>query len=138
MSDRWKIWKASVLVLSIAACSATIAEHADNDRIVEIAGRSHMHLHIQLRDGFKDDTVTLTVNGVEQYHRSGITTDLTISHADSIELLVSEPSVTLGITLARGLAASKTVQADQTPYVDVWIRANTIEFRESHEQTPLL
>lgn len=97
-----------------------------------------MHLYVQLRDGFKDDTVTLTVNGVTQYHRSGITTDLSISHADSIELPVSEPPVTLGITLARGLAGSKTIQADKTPYVDIWIQADKIEFRESREQTPLL
>jgi hypothetical protein len=58
-----------------------------------------MQLSVKLRDGFKNDTVTITVNGKEVYRESGVTTNLTISFADAVEIPVQEPIVRLGVAI---------------------------------------
>jgi hypothetical protein len=46
-------------------------------------------LHITLRDGFRGHAVVIVVDGREVYHRSGVTTDRTMSRADAVEFVVA-------------------------------------------------
>jgi hypothetical protein len=97
-----------------------------------------MQLSVKLRDGFKNDTVTITVNGKEVYRESGVTTNLTISFADAVEIPVQEPIVRLGVAIEGGHKATKEIPVRETPFVDVWAHTGTIEIRSSAEETPMM
>jgi hypothetical protein len=97
-----------------------------------------MNLTIKLRDGFANDTVTITVNGKEAYRKSGVTTNLTISFADIVEVPVQEPIVKLGVAIEGGQRATKEVHTRETPFVDVWVVEGKMVLRASAEETPML
>lgn len=97
-----------------------------------------MNLRVKLRDGFRNDTVTIRVNGQEVYHKSNISTDLTISFADAVDIPVEENILNLEVGLATGQTVTKEIYAVQTPFVEVWINEGRIELRESDEETPML
>jgi hypothetical protein len=97
-----------------------------------------MTLHVALRDGFRNDTVTIKVNGKEVYRRSGVTTDLTISYADSVEVLVEGTTVRLEVAVDGGQTGSEEVRVAETPFVAVRILEGTMEFQKSKEQIPML
>jgi hypothetical protein len=97
-----------------------------------------MTLHVALRDGFRNDTVTIVVNGKEVYRKSGVTTDLTISFADSIEVPVEGATARLEVAVKGGQKKSDEIKLAETPFVAVWILAGEMEFRKSNEAIPML
>lgn len=97
-----------------------------------------MTLHVALRDGFRDDAVTIKVNGKEVYRKSGVTTDLTISFADSVEVPVEGGTAKLEVAVDGGQTRSEEVRVAETPFVAVRIFGGTMEFRKSKEQIPML
>lgn len=98
-----------------------------------------MELHIKLRDGFRDDTVTVTINGAVVFRRSDVRTDLAISHAASFAVAVSEPLARVHIAVDGGPVASKDVDPAETPFLDVWIDDDgRLELRESAAEVPLM
>ncbi len=97
-----------------------------------------MHLFIKLRDGFNHDTVTIRVNDREVYHQSEVTTDLTISFADSLEVLVEDTVAKVEVVVEGGLTGTNEVLVQETPYLDVWIIEGKMELIASHEETPML
>ncbi len=97
-----------------------------------------MDLHIKLRDGFSDDTVSISVDNKQVYRKSGISTDLTISFADAVIVQVGETDVDLAVSVDGGQSACKRVRVDQTPFVEVWLLDGKMELRESKEETPML
>ncbi len=61
-------------------------------------------VHIDLQDGFENDTVVLRLDGGEIYRRQDLTTQLLYGLADSIETRVEVGSVRLEIAVeSRGL-----------------------------------
>ena len=78
-----------------------------------------MTLHVALRDGFHNDTVTIKVNGKEVYRKSGITTDLTISFADSVEVPVEGATARLEVTVEGGQRKSEEVRVAETSFSDL-------------------
>lgn len=97
-----------------------------------------MPLVIKLRDGFRNNTVIIRVNGEEIYHKSAISTDLTISVADIIEISVEETLVNLEVTVLGGQTSTQEIQVQETPFVDVWIIEGRMELRASKEDVPML
>ena len=97
-----------------------------------------MTLHIALRDGFRDDTLTIRVNGREVYRKSGVTTDLSISFAGSVDVPVSGDTARVEVALQRGPTGIEQVQVPETPFLEVRIVDRTVEFRKSKEQIPML
>lgn len=97
-----------------------------------------MPLMIKLRDGFRNDTVTIRVNGKEVYHKSGVSTDLTISFADAIEVPVETSSVNLEVAVAGGPTLSQVIQVQDTPFVGVWMMNGRMELRTSKEDVPMM
>jgi hypothetical protein len=96
-----------------------------------------MKLKIKLRDGFKDDHVSIKVDGHEVYSKSGVSTDLSISFADAVEIPVKDPSVKLNVTVD-GKTEEKEIRVDKTPFVDVWREGPSMELRESPNEVPVL
>lgn len=97
-----------------------------------------MQLHVKLRDGFNNDTVSITVNEKEVYRKSGVTTDLTISFADAVEVLVEESVVKLGVAVEGGQSEQKEIRVRETPFVDVWFIEGKMELRGSKDEVPML
>jgi hypothetical protein len=97
-----------------------------------------MRLSIKLRDGFSNDIVTIRVNEKSVYHKSGVSTDLTISFADAVEVPVEKSSVKLEVAVEGGQTGTKQVQVRETPFVDVWIIEGKMELRESDTEMPML
>jgi len=97
-----------------------------------------MILHVALLDGFQDDDVTIAVGGRVDYRKSGVTTDLTISHADSFELDVDEPQVTVDVEVADGPKGALDVNVARTPFVAVKVQAGRVTFEQAAEPFPML
>src|SRR3982751_6654979 len=88
------------------------APHAQED--------SMQTLHVALQDGFKNDSVAVTVNGKEVYRKSGVTTNLSVSLADQFEAPVEGHTVRVDVTVSsKGLSQSAEVQVKETPYIAV-------------------
>jgi hypothetical protein len=100
--------------------------------------RSTMNVHIKLRDGFRDGDVTIRWNGKEVYRKAGVTTDLTISYADAVDVAAGEGPATLEVAVAGGASASATIDPAQTPFVDVWVDGGRMELRALAAEQPML
>lgn len=97
-----------------------------------------MHLFVKLRDGFSNNTVTVEVNEKEVYRKSGVTTNLTISFADAVEVPVEESIVKLKVGVEGGQTQTKEIRVQETPFVDVWIVGGEMELQASKEEMPML
>ena len=97
-----------------------------------------MHLTVKLREGFNNDSVTIRLNGKEVYRKSGISTDLTISFADTVNIDVAAASITLQVSVASGLTQTVNVHVAQTPFIEVWIIDGKMELRKAKSETPML
>ena len=97
-----------------------------------------MRLFVKLRDGFSDETVTISVNGKEVYRKSAVTTDLTISFADAVEIPVPESKVTLEVAVLHGQRGAKEIMVQETPFVDVWVIEGKMDLRASKDDLPML
>lgn len=97
-----------------------------------------MRLHIKLRDGFSDDTVSIKVNGKEVYRKSGVSTDLSISFADGVEVPVEESVIKLEVAVEGGQSEEKEIRVRETPFVDVWFIEGQMELRASEDEVPML
>jgi hypothetical protein len=97
-----------------------------------------MKLILKLRDGFDNDTVQIKANGREVYHKSGISTDLTISFADSVEIDVRKSIVDLEVTVEGGEKQKKEIDVKKTQFVEVWCIDGKMELRASHDEVPMM
>ncbi len=95
-------------------------------------------LFIKLRDGFSHDAVTITLNGKEVYRKAGVSTDLTISYADAVEVPVADAVVQLEVAVEGGQTETKEIRVRETPFVDVWISSGKMELRAAAEEVPML
>jgi hypothetical protein len=96
-------------------------------------------LHIDLRDGFKQDDVILYLGDQEPVRRSGVTTDLSISHAASFEVQASEGPSTLRIEVPKQHVSSSTsVDPVETPFVAIFLRDRQISFHKLKQAMPML
>lgn len=97
-----------------------------------------MLLTIKLRDGFKNDTVTLRANGREIYNKSRVTTDLSISFADAMEIKFAATVVRLEAVLNEAETKAIEINLQETPFVEIWIVDGHMELRASKTEVPIL
>ena len=97
-----------------------------------------MTLRIRLGDGFNNDTVSVRVNGEQVFHKSGVTTDLRISRADSVDVPVGEPPVRLEISVDGGPSAAREITPAITPFVDANLVDGRLELQALEQETPML
>jgi hypothetical protein len=121
-----------------SACDSDVADRPGVVALTQYDMRTIMRLFLKLRDGFSNDTVTIKVNGKEVYHKSGVSTDLTISFADAMEVTVEQSIIKLEVTVEGGPMATKEVRVQETPFVDVWVIEGKMELRESNEEVPMV
>ena len=130
-----------IILLAILAIGSTCVPdrpQADFLTPYHYQASTNMRLFIKLRDGFSNNTVTVEVNEQEVYRKSGVTTDLTISFADAVEVPVEESIVKLKVAEEGGETKTKEVRVQETPFVDVWIIEGKMELRSSKEEMPML
>lgn len=97
-----------------------------------------MMLHVALLDGFRDDTVTIRVNGNEVYRKPGVTTDLAISFADAVSVPVEGATARVEVAVEGSRAGSEEIRVTDTPFVGVRILGKSVEFRNAKEPIPML
>lgn len=97
-----------------------------------------MGLRVKLGAGFRDDTVSVRVDGVQVFDKSGITTDLRISRAEVVEVPAVRPVVQLEVSVAGGPSAAREIKPQETPFVEVRVVDGELELRATNEETPML
>lgn len=96
-------------------------------------------LHIDLRDGFKQDDVIIHLGDQEVARRSGVTTDLTISHAASLEVPAPAGPSALRIEVpTQHVSFSENVDPVETPFVAIFMRNRQVTFHKLKEAMPML
>jgi hypothetical protein len=91
-------------------------------------------LVIDLQDGFADDTVVICVDGQEVYHEQDVNTDYSLGRADSVEIRVSQGSVSVEIAVrSRHLSDTLALEVSKTVYLGVSILDDKIDYRISDE-----
>jgi hypothetical protein len=79
-------------------------------------------LHIDLKDGFQDDTVIIKVNNNEELKKEHITTDLRISLATKFTTNVASGEVILQVNIpSKDLADSYKFTANAETYIGISI-----------------
>lgn len=64
-------------------------------------------LHLDLREGFNNDTVVVRLDGREVYRRSGLSTNYSVGLADRVEIETPEGEVEIEVALPdRGIAST--------------------------------
>jgi len=92
-------------------------------------------LTIDLQEGFAGDTVAIRANRAEVYRRTGVSTNLAISLADSIELELPEGEVDLEIEVpTRGAAHSLRIALTGHLFLTVSLVEGRIETSTSTER----
>lgn len=132
---------------AVLVCGALLAGQACAPRapglsasIIEVnqEARTVMTLRVRLGDGFQDNTVTLRVNGQQVFHKSGVTTDLRISRADSVDLPVGSSIVRLEVAVDGGPSAAREIDPAETPFVDASVVEGRLELQALPRETPML
>jgi hypothetical protein len=132
-------WILGAFVLLVGtACDNDVALRAAPAAAVNSQASNTMQLSIKLRDGFRDDAVNIRVDGVEVYRKSAVSTDLTISFADKVEVPVQPARVSVEVSIARGATGRVEVSPGETPFIDVAIVDGVMTLRASKTETPML
>lgn len=97
-----------------------------------------MTVSIRLGEGFQNDTVTVRVNGEQVYHRAGVSTDWTISRADSVDMQTDAESVALEVSVQGGPSLIQAIDPAQTPFVEVRLVSGELTFLPLGEEPPML
>jgi hypothetical protein len=96
-------------------------------------------LHIDLREGFKQDDIIVYLGEREAVRRSDVSTDLTISHAASLEVQAPAGASTLRIEVPKQhLSSSTVVDPAETPFVAIFLRDRQVSFHKLKEPMPML
>ncbi|MGZ4846272.1 MAG: hypothetical protein ACXV3D_00405 [Halobacteriota archaeon] len=84
-------------------------------------------LKVDLQDGFKEDTVTISVNDRAVFHKDNVSTKLLLGYADSLKLDVPTGSIIVAIAVqSRGLSETLSLDISERLYVGVSIQDNHV------------
>lgn len=97
-----------------------------------------MMLRVRLGEGFQNDTVSVRVNGEQVFHKEGVSTDWTISRADSLEIRTAAASVQLEVLVQGGPRVVQDIAPAQTPFVEVRLVSGELELHPMDEEPPML
>ncbi len=92
-------------------------------------------LSIDLQDGFADDTITISVDGREAYHKAGVSTDYALGRADSVNIQAHSGTVQVKITVvSRNISELLEINIAETVYLGVSILEDRIHHQISDER----
>jgi hypothetical protein len=104
----------------------------------EMETRPVMPLHIKLRDGFQQDTVSIQVDGLTVYYGRQVQTDLSISFADAVEVPVTDAVVRVRVEVQGGPAAEQDIRVAETPFLDIRRVNGQLQLHTSADEMPML
>jgi hypothetical protein len=147
MRRRMRLATAPVLALALLgqACeerslsgAPAVAVAASDAHTNTNQARKHMTLRVRLGEGFQNNTVSVRVDGKEVFRKSGVSTDWTISRADSLEVPLDAPSVQLEVTVDDGPRVARAIEPAQTPFVEVRFINGELQLHAMGEEPPML
>lgn len=97
-----------------------------------------MKLNLKFREGFAGSTVRVMLGEHEVYRKAGVTTDLSISYADEVDIVLDGGMHALGVSVAGGPSATLQVDAAKTPFAEVWIIDGRMDIRAAAQATPMM
>ena len=97
-----------------------------------------MMLRVRLGEGFQNNTVSVRVDGKDVYHRAGVSTDWTISRADSVDVQTEAPSVRLEVLVENGPQAAQDIAPADTPFVEVRLVDGALQLLPRDLEPPML
>lgn len=96
-------------------------------------------LRVRLGEGFQNNTVSVRVNGEQVFHKSGVSTDWTISRADSLDVKIeAAATVQLEVSVEGGPGAVRNIQPAQTPFVEVRLVNGALQVHALNEESPMM
>jgi hypothetical protein len=91
-------------------------------------------LHIALEEGFENDVVVVTVDGVERYRNEDLLTKIQIGLADQFQLDVQPGQSTIEASvLSRNVSGTTTVDVAGDLHVGISLSGDGIRFRSSSD-----
>lgn len=97
-----------------------------------------MTLRVRLGEGFQNNTVSVRVDGREVFSKSGVSTDWTISRADAVDVKIGAASVQLEVTIEGRPRVMRTIDPEQTPFVEVRLVNDDLQLLPMGEEPPML
>ena len=91
-------------------------------------------LTIDLQNGFSNDEVIVRMDGAEVLRKSGVTTDLSVSLAESRQIEAPDHSVEVEIAVpSRKLKGAIRIDVARTPFLGVSVTEGRLELRPSEK-----
>jgi len=130
-------WIAVMLVLGLSgqACGERSKAGAPVPTLEE---KKVMTLRVRLGEGFQNNSVSVLVDGKEVYGRSGVSTDWTISRADSVDVKTDADSVRLEVSVDGGPPAVRAVEPARTPFVEVRFVNGELQLHALEQEPPMM
>ncbi|MEW7848999.1 hypothetical protein AB2N08_09895 [Massilia aurea] len=100
--------------------------------------RQAMTLRVRLGEGFQNNTVSVLVDGAKIYQRADVSTDLTISRADSVDVELDGASVRLEVSVQDGPTEQRTIELAETPFVEVRLMNGQLQMLPLPQEPPML
>lgn len=116
-----RAWTASILLVGMVLAASVASLPGQPGATME--GRM-AEITVDLQDGFKDDTVTVSASGREVMREEGVTTRFQIGMARSLQVAVPKGEVTLEVEVSTK-NASATVAIDTSKPVFVGVSLTT-------------
>lgn len=89
-------------------------------------------LHIALEEGFENDGIVVTVDGVERYRHEGLLTKLQSGLADQFQADVSAGQSTISVLVpSRNVSGTTTLAVAEDLHVGISLTSDGIRFRNS-------
>jgi len=130
-------WMAVMLVLGLSgqACGERSQSGAPGSTSEE---RRVMTLRVRLGEGFQNNSVSVLVDGKQVYGRSGVSTDWTISRADSVDVKTGADSVRLEVSVDGGPPAVRAIEPARTPFVEVRFVNGELQLHALEQEPPMM
>ena len=130
-------WIAVMLVLGLSgqACGKRSKAGAPVPTLEE---KKVMTLRVRLGEGFQNNSVSVLVDGEQVYGRSGVSTDWTISRADSVDVKTDADSVRLEVSVDGGPPAVRAVEPARTPFVEVRFVNGELQLHALEQEPPMM
>ncbi|RNF30264.1 hypothetical protein NM04_13435 [Massilia aurea] len=93
---------------------------------------------MRLGEGFQNNAVSVKVDGKQIYGRSGVSTDWTISRADSVDVKTTSDSVQLEVSVDDGPPTVQAIAPAHTPFVEVRYVNGELQLLALEQEPPML
>lgn len=95
-------------------------------------------LRVRLGEGFQNNTVSVRVDGKEVFQRAGVSTDWTISRADSVDIPTGAASVQLEVAVDGAARVAQEIAPAHTPFVEVRFVNGELQLLPLGEEPPMM